>query len=180
MLQIMVPERELWNEEQLQFVHAKATVLQLEHSLVSVSKWESKWGKAFLGSKEKTREETIDYIKCMTITQNVPPEVYECLTTENLEAIKKYIGSDMTATKFYEDAVPKRNREAVTSELIYYWMVSYNIPMECQKWHLNRLLTFIRLCDLKNQPPKHTNRREQAQRYARINEERRRLWNTRG
>ncbi len=160
MLQITVPAVDLWDETKEEFITTKEQVLQLEHSLVSVSKWEAKWCKTFLSKKEKTYEETIDYIKCMTITQNVNPIVYKCLTNENIEQINKYISAPMTATWFSDDNAGTPNREQVTSELIYYWMIALNIPFECQKWHLNRLLTLIRVCNIKNKPPKKMNRSE--------------------
>ena len=153
MLSITIPSTQLWDESKEEFRYTKEQTLQLEHSLVSLSKWESKWQKAFLGNQPKTTEETIDYIRCMTLTKNVDPEVYNYLTNKNIEDIGEYINSPMTATWFTEDKTAKPNREVTTSELIYYWMISYNIPFECQKWHLNRLLTLIRVCGIKNQPP---------------------------
>lgn len=180
MLQITVPAVDLWDETKEEFITTKEQVLQLEHSLVSVSKWEAKWCKTFLSKKEKTYEETIDYIKCMTITQNVNPIVYKCLTNENIEQINKYISAPMTATWFSDDNAGAQNREQVTSELIYYWMIALNIPFECQKWHLNRLLTLIRVCNIKNKPPKKMNRSEIMSRNAALNAARRRQFNSRG
>lgn len=136
-------------------------------------------GKPFLVKDPKTVAETIDYIKCMTITQNVDPLVYNSLTNENIEEINHYIDLPMTATTFREDNSPK-SREIVTSELIYYWMISLNIPMECQKWHLNRLLTLIRVCNVKNSPPKKMSRRELANRNAALNAARRKKLNSKG
>ena len=180
MLQITIPAGEQWDEINQVFINTKEQTLQLEHSLVSLSKWESKWCKAFLIKNEKTDEETIDYIKCMTITQNVDPNVYNCLTKENIEQIKKYIEAPMTATYFSEEHSGKSSREQVTSELIYYWMIALNIPMECQKWHLNRLLTLIRVCNIKNQPPKKMSKRAIMSRNAALNAARRKQLNTRG
>ena len=180
MLQITVPAVDLWDETKEEFITTKEQVLQLEHSLVSVSKWEAKWCKTFLSKKEKTYEETIDYIKCMTITQNVNPIVYKCLTNENIEQINKYISAPMTATWFSDDNAGAQNREQVTSELISYWMIALNIPFECQKWHLNRLLTLIRVCNIKNKPPKKMNRSEIMSRNAALNAARRRQFNSRG
>ncbi len=136
-------------------------------------------GKPFLTKDVKTVAETIDYIKCMTITQNVDPLVYNSLTNANIEEINHYIDLPMTATTFREDHSPK-SREIVTSELIYYWMISLNIPMECQKWHLNRLLTLIRVCNVKNTPPKKMSRRELANRNAALNAARRKKLNSKG
>ena len=180
MLKITIPAGEQWDEINQVFIYTKEQTLQLEHSLVSLSKWESKWCKAFLTKNEKTDEETIDYIKCMTITQNVDPNVYNCLTKENVEQIKKYIEAPMTATYFSEEHSGKSSREQVTSELIYYWMIALNIPMECQKWHLNRLLTLIRVCNIKNQPPKKMSKRAIMSRNAALNAARRKQLNTRG
>lgn len=151
MLKIVVPESEVYNEETNEFLYVKETVLCLEHSLVSISKWESKWKKPFLGSEEKTTEEILDYVKCMTITQNVPEIVYSCLTKDNKDAIGAYIQDSYTAT-WFNDYGGKKSSEVVTSELIYYWMIASQVPFECQKWHLNRLLTLIKICGIKNDP----------------------------
>ena len=180
MLQITIPAVELWDERKQEFVTTKEQTLQLEHSLVSLSKWESKWCKPFLTKQEKTFEETLDYIKCMTITQNVDPEVYNYLTNENIEEINKYIEAPMTATYFSDDKTAKSSREQITAELIYYWMIALNIPFECQKWHLNRLLTLIKVCNIKNQPPKKRSRKEIMSRNAALNAARRKQLNTRG
>ena len=158
----------------------KEQTLQLEHSLVSLSKWESKWCRPFLSKPPATVEETIDYIKCMTITKNVNPEVYDNLTEENIEQIKAYINAPMTATTFYDEKITKRNREIVTSELIYYWMIALQIPSDYEKWHINRLLTLIRVCNIKNQPPKKRSRREIMSRNAALNAARKRQLNTNG
>ena len=180
MLQITIPETELYNNDTQEFIPVKEQVLQLEHSLVSLSKWESKWCKAFLGKQEKTSEETLDYIKCMTITQNVEPEVYNRLTNDNIIQINKYIEAPMTATTFLDDKAAKNNRETVTAELIYYWMIALNIPFECQKWHLNKLLTLIRVCNIKNAPPKKRSTREIMSRNAALNASRKKKFNSRG
>lgn len=180
MLQITIPARELWDEANNEFIYTKACTLQLEHSLISLSKWESKWCKAFFSKQEKTYEETIDYIKCMTLTPNVKDEVYACLTKENITAINKYIEAPMTATYFSQDKSGRGNREQVTAELIYYWMIALTIPFECQKWHLNRLLTLIRVCNIKNQPPKKMSKREIMSRNSALNAARRKQMNTKG
>lgn len=179
MLQIKIQGTEYWDEKKEMFVEgSKDIVLQLEHSLVSISKWESKWRKPFLYQDNKTTEEVIDYIKCMTITQNVKDEVYGRLTTNNINEINDYIKSPMTATTFSDSK--GTSREIITSELIYYWMISNNIPMECQKWHINRLLTLIRVCNVKNAPSKKMSKREIASRYASLNAARRQKLNTKG
>ena len=180
MLIITIPSQELFNEATQEFVSSKEQTLQLEHSLVSVSKWESKWRKPFLSKESKTIEETLDYIRCMTITQNVNPDIYNFLTNDNIKAINDYIDSPMTATTFSELGYKTGNREIITSELIYYWMIALNVPMECQKWHLNRLLTLIRVCNVKNTPPKKMSRKEIMSRNASLNAARRRKLNTKG
>lgn len=180
MLQITVPAAEYWDELHQEFVYTKEQTLQLEHSLVSISKWESKWCKIFLSKQPKTYEETIDYIQCMTLTQNVDPKVYMGLTNDNISKINKYIESPMTATFFSDEPKKGRSSEQVTSELIYYWMISLNIPFECQKWHLNRLLTLIRVCEIKNQPPKKRSTSEIIRRNSALNAARKKQFNTRG
>lgn len=181
MLQIAVPiTKEGWDEEKEEFIKPQVKILQLEHSLISLSKWESRWCKPFLSSIEKTDEEIMDYIKCMTITQNVDPDLYNHLTAENIDDINTYIYAPMTATTFSEDKTSKANREIITSELVYFWMVSLQIPFECQKWHLNRLLTLIRVCNVKNQPPKKMNKRDVMNRNAALNAARRKQLNTKG
>jgi len=180
MLQITIPAVELWDERKQEFVITKEQTLQLEHSLVSISKWESKWCKPFLSKQEKTSEETLDYIKCMTITQNVDPEVYNYLIIGNINEINEYIEAPMTATYFSDEKTNKTSREQVTAELIYYWMIALNIPFECQNWHLNRLLTLIKVCSIKNQPPKKRSRKEIMSRNAALNAARRKQLNTKG
>lgn len=178
MLTITIPEQELFNELTNEFVRTKAHTIQLEHSLVSLSKWESKWNKPFLSKDEKTIEQTLDYIQCMTITQNIDPMVYRFLTDENIRDINDYIDAPMTATTFSDKG--STSREIITSEIIYYWMISLNIPMECQKWHLNRLLTLIRVCNVKNAPAKKMSRKEIMSRNAALNAARRKKLNSKG
>lgn len=180
MLQIVVPATELWDEKQQEFIQTKEQVLQLEHSLVSISKWEAKWRKAFLSKGEKTYEETVDYIRCMTVTPRVDPEVYNRLTVANINEVNQYIEAPMTATYISEDKTGKRSHEIVTSELIYYWMILHGIPFECQKWHLNRLLMLIRVCERKNTPPKKRSQEEILREYAAVNAARRKKLNTKG
>lgn len=180
MLHITIPSREYWDESKQEFVTNKEQKLQLEHSLVSISKWEAKWHKAFMSTESRTFEETIDYIRCMTITQNVDPEVYSFITDEIINTVNEYIANPMTATWFSEEKTGSRSGETVTSELIYYWMIALNIPIKCEKWHLNRLLTLVRVCNIKNQPPKKMSKRETASRYAALNKARRNKYNTRG
>ena len=180
MLRITIPSVEYYDESTEEFVTIKGQTIQLEHSLVSVSKWESKWCKSFFTKEDKTLEETVDYVKCMTLTQNVNPQIYAHLTRENIDAVNDYIGAPMTATVFYDDKTKKGSRETVTAELIYYWMIALNIPFECQKWHLNRLLTLIKVCNIKNSPPKKMSRKEITSRNSAINAARRQKLNTKG
>lgn len=182
MLTITVPKTDLWDEANECFIPVKEQELQLEHSLISLSKWESKWHKSFLHTNEKTYEETVDYIRCMTLTHNVNPDVYRCLTKKNIDEIHEYIEDSMTATVFLEDRLGggKNKREVVTSELIYYWMIANNIPFECQEWHLNRLITLIRVCSVKNTPPKKRSKSEIMNRNAALNAARREQMKSKG
>src|SRR5512135_1572143 len=180
MLQITIPATELWNEKTNEFTKTKEQVLQLEHSLVSLSKWESKWCKPFMSKTPKTQEESIDYIRCMTITQNVDFDVYNGITNEIVEEVTKYIEAPMAATTFSNDNRNTINREIITAEIIYYWMVALNIPFECQKWHLNRLLTLINVCNIKNQPKKKGRKQDIYARNRALNEVRKRQLNTAG
>ena len=181
MLHITIPATELWDELNQEFIITKATTLQLEHSLVSISKWEAKWQKPFLTKEPKTSEEILDYVKCMTLTQNVNPSTYERLSYQNVTEINNYVESAMTATTITERNKNKAgNMEQITSELIYYSMIALNIPFDCQKWHLNRLLTLIRVCKIKNQPPEKRSRREIMSRNAALNAARRQQLNSKG
>lgn len=180
MLRITIPATEQWDDSKQEFINTKEQTLQLEHSLVSLSKWESKWCKPFLSKDTKTDEEIIDYIKCMTLTQNVDPNVYNFIPNSIKEQINKYIEAPMTATWFNEKGHGKPSSEQITSELVYYWMISLSIPFECQKWHLNRLLTLIRVCNVKSQPAKKMGRKEIMSQNAAINAARRKRLNTKG
>lgn len=182
MLEIVIPSRELWDEISQEFITTKEQTLRLEHSLVSISKWESIWCKPFLSTESKTDEETIDYIKCMTLTKNVDPEIYKYLTDINAKEINEYIESPMTATRFYEEGRQGTgfSKGVTTSEIIYNWMISLTIPIEFQKWHLNRLLTLIKVCNIKNGPQKKMSKREQNSRNASLNAARRKKLNTKG
>lgn len=180
MLQITIPAVELWDETKEEFVIAKEQTLQLEHSLVSLSKWESRWEKSFLFTKDKTTEEILDYIRCMTLTQNVKPETYYLLTQANIDEVENYIKAPMTATTFNEDKNGKASREIVTAEIIYHWMIALGIPFECKKWHLNRLLTLIKVCTIKNEKPKTLSQREIMAQNAALNEANRKKFNSKG
>lgn len=171
---------EVYDENRNEFVVLKEQKLVLEHSLVSLSKWEAKTHKPFLTNESKTVPEMIEYVKCMTMTQNVDPSVYNRLTNANLKEIGEYIQDPMTATWFSNKKTTSRSSEVVTSELIYYWMVALQIPFECQKWHLNRLFTLIRVCNEKNQKPKKMSKREMASQRTALNAARRKAMHSKG
>lgn len=181
MLTITIPGAEFWDEANEEFIYLDDQVLCLEHSLVSLSKWESKWNKAFLGKQSKTDEEILDYIKCMTMN-NVNPDIYTRLTSANYAEIDAYIEAPMTATTFYENnkSGGKKSNDTITSELIYYWMISLNIPVEFQEWHLNKLLTLIRVCGVKNSSPKKMNKKDILKQNAALNQARRAKLNSKG
>lgn len=181
MLTIEIPQKRLWDEIHEEFLYTKGATLVLEHSLVSVSKWEMKWKKPFLGS-EHTNAEMIDYIRCMTISQNVDPEVYQYIDKKTLKIVDEYINDKMTATWFAEKNGPKGkgSQQKITNEIIYYWMISLGIPFECQKWHLNRLLTLIRVCELKNAPKKKMSKKATLAQNAALNAQRRKSRGSKG
>jgi hypothetical protein len=171
MLTIKIPIlAEGWDETREEFVDSVEQTIELEHSLLSLAKWESKWCKSFIEAQDKTAEETLDYIKCMTVTPNVHPDVYHLLTKENVDAINEYINAPMTATTFRKTAGGRRSNEIITSEIIYHWMTALNIPFECENWHLNKLITLIRVSSIKNQPPKKMSGSEIMRRNDALNE----------
>lgn len=179
MLEITIPDTELFDGVE-NFIHVKEQTLRLEHSLVSLSKWESKWHKPFLSKKRRTMEESIDYVRCMTLTQNVDPSVYKAITPAILREVEAYIDASMTATTFHNMKKSAAGEPKVTAEIIYYWMICHGIPFECQKWHLNRLLTLINVCNAKSQKPQKIPRAEQIAYNKRLNAANKRRWNTRG
>lgn len=170
----------MWDEEKEQFVYQKPVTIQLQHSLVSISKWESKYHKPFLAQEKRSYSETMYYIKCMTLTQNVDDSVYTYLTDRDFNRISNYIDDPMTATWFSHLQDKGNSSEQVTSELIYYWMIAYNIPFECQKWHLNRLLTLIKVCSEKGKKQKKMSQREEAVQRSRLNAARRAARHSKG
>ena len=181
MLKITVPESEYFDEVKEEFVHIKEQAMSLEHSLVSISRWEAKHCKTFLDKNHKTDEELRDYIRCMTLTQNVNPLVYYNLSNDNINDIIEYMNSPMTATTFNDNNMPNnRSNERITSELIYYWMFSFRIPKECEKWHINRLLTLIKIFGVKNGNDKKMPKNEILKQNAELNRARRKRLNTKG
>lgn len=190
MLRITIPSREKWDERKCEFLYSEEQTLDLEHSLVSISKWESKWNKPFLTEEKKTLEETIDYVRCMTITENVSPDAYYNLTDSNMKEISSYIQAPMTATWFNENfsenkkTSKKKRAEQITSEMIYYWLVALQIPFQpCENWHLNRLLTLIKICNIKNSEHDKNSKqtpREAMKQNAALNAARRQKLHTKG
>lgn len=188
MLHIVVPQREWLNEETNEFIYSKETSLTLEHSLISLSNWEMRFEKPFLNNeKTLSKDELIEYVKCMTVQpKNVDDLVYLSLyyCDDLLEEISKYINKNMTATWFSEDEIAKPsnpyNREIITSEVIYYWMVKFGIPVQFEKWHLNRLMTLIRVFEAKETKPKKRSRNEIMASRRALNEKRKKMLNTRG
>lgn len=180
MLEIYVPDTEYYDEARSEFVSVKGQALKLEHSLVSLSKWEARHHKPFLTNDEKSEEEVLDYVQCMTITQNVNPLIYRALTRELLTKIQDYIGDPMTATWFSNKENRRFNREIITAEIIYYWMVTLQIPFECEKWHLNRLLTLVRVCNEKNAPEKKMSKSALAAQNRALNAARRQRMRSKG
>lgn len=178
MISITIPEIDLFDEKTNEFITLKEQTIVMEHSLISLSKWESKWHKPFFSKNNKTNEEVIDYLRCMTITPNVNPLSYYNIRNEDLLRINDYIEDPMTATTFSNGNRP--NREVITAEVIYYWMIANRIPFECQKWHINRLLTLINVCSIKNTPPKKMSKADLRSRNTALNAARRKALNSKG
>ena len=178
MLEVFVKGCEQYDENKNIFVSIKDQTLKLEHSLLSISKWESKWHKPFINKENKSTEEVIDYIKCMTIN-TVNDDIYRCINDSIFCIVNNYISDPMTATTF-NDINNRPSREIITSEIIYYWMITYNIPFECEKWHLNKLLTLIKVCNNKNNPDKKMSRSEVIRRNKELNNKRRMAMNSKG
>lgn len=180
MLELHLSEVDIWDEKIEVFYTIRAQTLKLEHSLVSLAKWESKWEKPFLSEKKMSFPETVHYIQCMTITQNVDPYIYAYLARFHLDEIYKYMELSMTATTFSKNKEPWRARKIVTAEVIYYWMTELNVPIECQKWHLNRLITLINVCNLERQPKKNMSIKELHKRNHALNQQRLKQLGTKG
>lgn len=187
MLELIIPEThlELWDEKKELFINIdfNETKLQLEHSLISVKKWEQIWHKPFLNEEDKKYEEIISYIKCMTLNYNSKnDEIYNWFPKDKLEEVKKYIADPMTATWFRDDLIgaQRKSREIVTAEIIYYWMIALNIPIEFQKWHLNQLLTLIKVVSIKNGKEKKMDKKTAAMERAALNAKRRAKYGSKG
>lgn len=178
MLELIIPPREFFKESTNEFLNFPETKLRLEHSLISLSKWESKTQKQFL-STEKNRDELEFYFECMNLDNNVKTTVFRTLPSEAYSVITDYINEPMTATTI-KDINSSMSREIITSEIIYYWMIKLGIPFECQKWHLNRLITLIRVCSIKDGPQKKMSKREILEQNRRLNEARKKKAKTKG
>lgn len=185
MLKITIPKGELFDKRTKEFIQVKEQTLTLEHSLVSIAKWESKFKKPFLSTEKKTVKESVEYVKCMTLTQNVDPNVYLGLTNENMRQVDAYIEESMTATWFSDDKKKTPNqrpmqKEVITAEIVYFWMINFNIPFECQKWHFSRLITLIRVCEAKSAKPKKMSKSALNKHNTALNAARLRALNTTG
>lgn len=180
MLRIIVPGDEAFDDSDETFTTVGDVVLELEHSLVSLSKWESKFEKPFLGKEEKTSDEAIGYVIAMTLTPDIPDEIFKRLTEDNFKSINSYLDAKMTATWFSESSNRPDTGVVITAELIYYWMTVFQIPFECQHWHLNRLFTLIQICNIKQEKPKKMSRGDIAARNRELNAQRRKQLGTKG
>lgn len=180
MLTIELAEQETYNDETQEFVTLPALTVHLEHSLVSLSKWESIHEKPFLAKDEKTDAEVASYIECMILAPEDSAGLIGRFTPGDVSRINAYIDAKMSATWFSDKKDNRHSNEIITSEVIYYWMVAFQIPFEAQHWHLNRLLTLIKVCNAKNKSPKKMTRAEVANRNRTLNEQRKAMLNTRG
>ena len=180
MLEIQIGATESYDESTSEFVTQGGLIVTLEHSLLSLSKWEQKYEKPFLGKEAKPPEEVFAYIRCMIQEPKIAPEVIQQLSQKNLEEIDAYINAKMTATYFAEEPGAPQTRDVITAELIYYWLTVFNIPFTCETWHLNRLFTLIRVCNIKQAKPKKMSRQELAARNRELNAQRRAQLGTKG
>ena len=178
-IEISIPETRLWDPVKEEFLYVKSQKLLLEHSLLSISKWEAKWKKPYLNS-DKTPIEVIDYIRCMTLTKNVDPNVYYAIPATELEKLQNYIVDPMTATTITNHEQKRPGREVITAEILYWQMAQLNIDLEWEKRHLNRLITLIQVCAIKSQPPKKMSKRDIARQNKALNAARRKQHHTRG
>lgn len=179
MLRITLPV-ELWDEGKQEFVYLPGQTLELEHSLASLSKWESKMNKPFLSKETKTYEESLEYLKCMMLTANVTEDTYDYLMSHKLSEIDDYINSSMTATILPPNRGRRGRPEIITAEVIYYWMIAMQIPAEYEYWHLNKLITLIGVCNVKNSPTKKRSSDEILRDQMALNAERCKQLNSKG
>lgn len=183
MLQVEIPDAETWSPVTNEFSVVKGGSVTLEHSLLSISKWEAKHHKYFLNNRELTADELLDYIRCMAVKGNVSDFAYENLPANEIQRIKDYMNDPMTATWFGKNNQgsprPYLRGRIITSELVYYYMIQYDIPIQCEKWHINRLLTLIQVCQAEQNPTKLTGK-ALAERNTKLNEERRRKYHSHG
>jgi hypothetical protein len=180
MLEITIKENEFYQQSTNKFIQIPSCVLTLEHSLISLAKWESKWGVPYFDNNRKTPAQDLDYIRCMVVGSIKNEHVFDALSVENIMQIQDYIAAPMTATTFQKKSRTKPKKEVMTAEVIYAHMFANNIPMECQKWHLNRLLTLLKVCDLQNAPKEKMSKKQTALWNAEQNAARRAKYNTRG
>lgn len=179
-ISITIPDREMFDQVNSRFIKIKGRTLTFEHSLLSITKWESTWHKPYLSKTEKTEEEALDYLRCMCLDKDVDPKIFLAIDASSMKKIVAYIEDPMTATTI-KDNSNRKSREIITNELVYYWMTELNIPFEpCQKWHFNRLMTLIQVASIKKSPPKKMGRREAAQERAMLNAQRRARYNSKG
>lgn len=183
MLYLHIEPQEGFDSNTNEFINIKETNLQLEHSLVSLKKWEQKYHVPFLDKKkEKTLEQWLFYVQCMTYTQNVDPNVYKYMSADNFKKVTEYIEDPMTATWFSDNKnglSGVNSNEIVTAEVIYYWMIELGIPIQFEKWHLNQLMTLIRVINNKRNPKKMGKQEEAIQRSA-LNAQRKAKMKSRG
>ena len=179
MLKLHIESRDFYDDDKGEFITVPGLDLTLEHSLYTISKWESRWMKPFLSKTERTDDEMLDYILCMDITGNLKMSNILNITTTDLNRITQYINAKMTATTI-SDNDKSNSKEIVTSELIYYWMIALQIPLECEHWHINRLITLIKICNIKNSPKKKQNTQAAMAEQRRLNKERRMQHNSTG
>lgn len=185
MLKITIPDVHGWDSNNEEFIDIKGATLILEHSLVSLQKWEAKWNKPYLGKQEKTQEEVIDYIRCMTMTKassEVDPRLYNYIPKETVEKIAAYINAPMTATTFSNlgSGNGPAGKEVITAEIVYYWMIKMGVPIEFRKWHLNQLMTLLKVCEIKEAPQKKMGRGDLNARNKALNAKRRAALHTHG
>lgn len=183
MLTITVPEqKDIFDEKKNEFLSIKGATIQLEHSLISLRKWESKWHKPFLDRKDHTPEESLDYVRCMTLTPHVDPLLYYVIPQGEMIRISEYIKDPMTATWFGKEDNKKGQARArvITAEVIYYWMIELGVPVEFEKWHLNQLLTFIRVINVERTPNKKMSKSTLLKNYSALNAQRRAALRTKG